>query len=148
MAVVRILLVGFFGGVLGMTSLEAQEPEQAETREEYVATAKLNLVLQDDLKALPGTEARILEVEFPAAWVGERHYHTGDVFVYVLQGEFVVDVEGQGRLRFGPGEVYHEALNTVIQARNPSTEVPTKVILLQVGEKGEPLMIRAGSDEP
>jgi len=72
-----------------------------------------------------------------------KHYHTGDVFVNVVEGEFVVDVEGKGCKRFGPGEVYHEAVNTVTQARNPSTEVATKAILFQIGEKGTPLMILA-----
>jgi quercetin dioxygenase-like cupin family protein len=119
-------------------SQEAEEP-----REEYVSTAKQDIVLHDDLKAVPGSEAYVLAVEFPAGWVGERHYHTGDVFVYVLEGEFVVDVEGEGRLTFGPGEVYHESLNTVMQARNPRTDVATKAILFQVGKEGEPLMIRA-----
>lgn len=127
---------------LATLPVAAQEQEQDAGRE-YVSTAIIDSVLHDDLEALPGTEARVLEVEFPAGWTGDRHYHTGDVFVYVLEGEFVVDVEGEGRLRFGPGDVYHEAVNTVMQARNPSTSVATRVILFQVGEEGQPLMIRA-----
>lgn len=127
---------------LAIHPVAAQEQKQ-DAGEEYVSTAIIDSVLHDDLEALPGTEARVLDVEFPAGWTGDRHYHTGDVFVYVLEGEFVVDVEGEGRLRFGPGEVYHEAVNTVMQARNPSTSVATRVILFQVGEQGQPLMIRA-----
>lgn len=132
----RAILLGFFF-LFGMAAAQAQ------AKEEYVSTAELETVLQDDLVALPGNEAHIIRAEFPAGWVGERHYHTGDVFVYVLEGEFVVDVDGEGRKRFGAGEVYHEAVDTVMQARNPGTEVATKAIIFQVGPKGTPLMIKA-----
>lgn len=122
--------------------ISAQEAPQEEAKVEYVTTAEVETLIHDDLKAVPGTEARIMNVEFPPGWTGDRHYHTGDVFVYVLEGEFVVDVEGEGRLTFGPGEVYHEEIEAVMQARNPSTTMRTKAILFQVGEKGQPLMMQ------
>ena len=53
------------------------------------------------------------------------------------------NVEGEERQSFGPGEVYHEALNRVMQARNLSTTERTKILSFQVGDKGEPLMIKA-----
>ena len=59
------------------------------------------------------------------------------------EGRFIVDVEGEGRKSFGPGEVYHEAVNKVMQARNGSQTIPTKVLLFQVGDKGDTLMIKA-----
>ena len=71
---------------------------------------------------MPGKEGTVLRIELPVGWVGGWHYHTGDVFVYVVSGEFVVDVEGQGRKQFRPGDVYHEAVNTTMQARNPSAK--------------------------
>jgi quercetin dioxygenase-like cupin family protein len=55
--------------------------------------------------------------------------------VYVVSGEFVVDVEGQARKSFAPGQVYHEAVNTRMQARNPSATRATELILFQVGGK-------------
>ena len=61
--------------------------------------------------------------------------------MYVISGKFVVDVEGQGRKTFGPGQVYHEAVNTTMQARNPSATQATELILFQVGGRGEPLML-------
>ena len=129
-------------GAVAVSSI-AQERQKEEPRKEYISTADQTIVLRDDLVAIPGKEAHILRVEFPAGWIGGRHYHTGDVFLYVVEGEFVVDVDGEGRKTFGPGEVYHEAVNKVMQARNPSTTVKTKAIVFQVGDKGEPLMIMA-----
>ncbi len=115
----------------------------AQEREEYVTTGEVTTLLQDSLFAIEGKEVNILMTEFPPGWVGGRHYHTGDVFVYVLEGTFVVDVEGEERQTFGPGQVYHEALNRVMQARNLSTAEPTKILVFQVGNKGELLMIKA-----
>jgi quercetin dioxygenase-like cupin family protein len=112
-------------------------------RQEYRTTANQETVIQSELVGVPGKEATVLRVELPAGWIGDWHYHTGDVFVYVLSGEFVVDVEGQGRKRFGPGRVYHEAVNTTMQARNPNGNQRTELILFQVSAKGEPLMFRA-----
>jgi quercetin dioxygenase-like cupin family protein len=109
----------------------------------YRTTAKQDTVLRSALVSVPGKEGTVLRVELPAGWIGDWHYHTGDVFVYVVSGEFVVDVERQGRQRFGPGQVYHEAVKTTMQARNPSATEQTELILFQVGAKGEPLMFRA-----
>jgi quercetin dioxygenase-like cupin family protein len=101
------------------------------------------IVLRSDLASVPGKEGTVLRLELPAGWTGDWHYHTGDVFVYVVEGQFVVDVEKERRKQFGPGQVYHEAVNTSMQARNPSATERTRLILFQVGGKGEPLMFRA-----
>ena len=113
----------------------------AQERKEYRTTAKQQEVLKSGLASVPDKEGTVLRVQLPAGWVGDWHYHTGDVFVYVISGEFVVDVEGQGRKTFGPGQVYHEAVNTTMQARNPSATQATELILFQVGGRGEPLML-------
>ena len=113
----------------------------AQRRDEYRTTAKQQEVLKSQLASVPDKEGAVLRVELPAGWVGDWHSHTGDVFVYVISGEFVVD--GQDRQRFGAGQVYHEAVNTTMQARNPSAREPTTLILFQVAAKGEPLMIVA-----
>jgi quercetin dioxygenase-like cupin family protein len=99
------------------------------------------MLLNEEMYSIPGKEVAIQRAEYPPGWVGERHYHTGDIFVYVLEGQFVIDVDGQDRITIDPGEVYHEAVNKVMQARNPSATRPTKLILFQVGDKGKPRVI-------
>lgn len=136
----RLLLV--FACIVGPAHLAAQAPS---ARQEYTTTAKQETVLQSELVSVPNKEGTVLRVELPAGWIGDWHYHTGDVFVYVVSGQFAVDVQGQGRKQFGPGQVYHEAVNTTMQARNPSAGQRTELVLFQVGSKGEPLMMRAKS---
>jgi len=95
------------------------------------------VLLQDPLYAIPGKQAHLLRIEYPPGWVGRRHYHTGDVFLYVLEGRFTIDVEGKERTTIGPGEAYHEAVKTEMQARNASASEPTTILLFQVGDPGE-----------
>jgi quercetin dioxygenase-like cupin family protein len=135
------------GLLLGLMHQPAALRAQAgATSEEYKTTAKVTELLRDELAAVAGKEATIQALELVPGWVGDWHYHTGDVFVYVEEGEFVVDVERQGRKVVRQGEVYHEALNTVMQARNGSTGRTTRLLIFQVGTKGEPLMLRARRD--
>jgi quercetin dioxygenase-like cupin family protein len=116
---------------------------RAQQRQEYRSTAPSTVLLRDDLAALKGQEAQVISLQLPPGWVGGWHYHTGDVFVYVQDGSFTVDVDGEGRKTFGRGQVYHEAVNKVMRARNGSTTEQTTIIVFQVGAKGEPLMFQA-----
>jgi quercetin dioxygenase-like cupin family protein len=98
-------------------------------------------LLQDPLFAIPGKQAHLLRIEYPPGWIGRRHYHTGDVFLYVLEGRFTIDVEGKERITIGAGEAYHEAVKAEMQARNASATEPTRLLLFQVGDQGERLTV-------
>ncbi len=104
-------------------------------------------LMSEDLFAIPGKQGHVLHLKLPPGWIGARHHHTGDVFVYVLSGEFGVDIEGK-RMTFTAGKVYHEAVNTIMQARNMYADKPTEVLLFQVGDKGKPLTVMDGGDSP
>jgi len=139
--VVATLAVVCFVGPLSVASAASTGSE--EQKQEYVPTAKAKPLLTNELQAFPGMEVQVVEYEFAPGWVGGRHYHTGDVFVYVQEGELVVDLDGEGRKIFGPGQVYHEAVDVKMTAHNGKADKPTKILLFQVGKKSEPLMIKA-----
>lgn len=137
-----------FLGALAVGLVAASAPgmgaaHQGQDSEEYKSTADTIVLLRDELSTTKGKEVTVMRLELPPGWVGGRHYHTGDVFVYVLEGAFVIDVEGAERKVFRAGEVYHEAVNAEMLARNASTTEPTRLILFQVRKQGEPLMIKA-----
>ena len=77
-----------------------------------------------------------------AGFVGAKHFHPGNVFVYVLEGEFTVETE-KGTLTVRAGELYPEVPDMVMRAKNPSTSVPTKLLVFQVGDTGKPMMVKA-----
>lgn len=131
--IVRCLVVAL-AAVAAIPALAAAQGDRPSGRSDT------RYLMSEDLFAIPGKQGHVLHLTLPPGWVGLRHTHTGDVFVYVLSGEFGVDVEGK-RLSFSAGEVYHEAVNTVMQARNLYAGKPTEILLFQVGDKGKPLTV-------
>jgi quercetin dioxygenase-like cupin family protein len=94
-------------------------------------------------KTLPGDDSKtviIREFTFPDGYVGSQHYHTGSVFVYVLEGELTIDVEGMDRAVVSAGQLYQEPLGRNMTARNVSAS-DARVLVFQVGETGKPMMI-------
>ena len=133
------LMGGVAIGALGGHTLSAQEKKEV-----YVPPGAEKRALVNE--PLHGVEDRIVTVDrytLPAGWVGGKHYHTGPVYVYVLEGSFTMDEQGKERHSFGAGEVYKEPIGTVMQARNLNASEPVKILVFQVTPKGEPLMYKA-----
>ncbi len=78
----------------------------------------------------------------PAGFVGGKHFHPGDVFVYVLEGALTVETE-KGVRTVAAGELYPEVAGMVMVGKNLSTSVATKLLVFQVGDTGKPMMIKA-----
>ncbi len=110
---------------------------------EYKPKAKRTLLVKTALAGMEGREANLLHLEFPPGWISEKHFHSGHVFVYVLEGSVTFDVKGKAPRTVGAGGVYHELPNEVMQITNTSATDGLKVILFQVGKEGKPLMIKA-----
>ena len=97
------IMAGSTAAVADQTQLQAQQASAEAPRQEYQSSAKMERLLRDDLAAIAGKEATIQAVELAPGWVGEKHFHTGDVFVYIQDGRFVVDVAGEGEKVFDAG---------------------------------------------
>lgn len=103
---------------------------------------KITTLVKSALAGVEGKEAQVKHYECPPGWVGSKHYHPGHVFVYVLEGSIIVDVEGMAPRTVGPDEVFHELPNRVMQARNASATDRLKFVAFQVGDEGTPLTVR------
>lgn len=131
------------GPALAVLALAAAAPwHAAEAQQEYVPKAKVQTLLQGPLAGAEGKEVIIKHFAFPAGYVGERHSHTGPVFVYVLKGELTVETE-RGLERYKAGELYPEPLNRVMQGKNVSASDELEIVVFQVGDVGKPMMIKA-----
>ncbi len=94
---------------------------------------------------LTGVDSKTVIIKhftLPAGHVGGKHFHPGDVFVYVLEGELTIETE-KGMLTVPAGELYPEVPGMVMRGKNLSTSVPAKVLVFQVGDTGKPMMIKA-----
>ncbi len=117
----------------------------AQAAEEFVfEKAKATKLLETPLAGVEGKTVHIVHFSAPAGFVGGKHSHPGPVFVYVLEGQLTVEVEGMEPVTLGPGDVYAEPVGTnTMQPFNKSSTHGVKIVVFQVGDEGQPLMVKA-----
>ena len=138
------MVLGLGLALAGGIALGALSVQTLSAQEVYVPPGAEKKALINE--PLHGVENRIVTIDqytVPAGWVGGKHYHTGPVYVYVLEGSFTMDEQGKERHTFAAGDVYREPVGTPMQARNLNTSAPLKLLVFQVTPKGEPLMYKA-----
>jgi len=100
-------------------------------------TVAKSLVVQD-LPQFPGKEATILTVEYPPGVASPAHRHDAEVFVYVLEGSVIMQVDGAPPETLGVGQTFHEAPNDVHRtSANASKTQSAKILLFMVKDKGK-----------
>jgi quercetin dioxygenase-like cupin family protein len=109
--------------------------------EEYVSKAKAKSLYQAPLQGVPGKEMVVKHFALPAGYVGGKHMHPGPVFVYVLEGELTVELEGKTKT-FRAGELYPEDINAAMVGKNLSTTDDLEILVFQVGDIGKPMMLK------
>ena len=81
-----------------------------------------------------GEEIQVREILFAPGWTAPRHYHNSDLFIYVIAGEFEVDMEGAGLKTYTDGQALRMRPNTPMDARNSSDVNALKLAVFQVGK--------------
>ena len=108
------------------------------------ADAKVTPLLAHELGGLAGKEGVMALVEYPPGGSSIQHRHDADVFVYVLEGSVVMQVQGDAPVTLGPGQTFHEAPDDVhAVSRNASDTAPAKFLVFFVKDKGAPVLVPA-----
>ena len=106
--------------------------------------AKETELLSKDLANLPGKEGLMITVEYPPGSVDPIHRHNAHAFVYVLEGEIVMQVRGGEAVTLNPGQTFYEGPEDVhVVGRNASKTKPAKFIVFLVKEKRAPVLVPA-----
>ncbi len=106
------------------------------------------VILKKPLEADPKKEVTIFVAEFkPGAKTG-KHYHPGQEFIYVLEGEGRIEEAGKPPVDLKPGvAVYFQSdpanPTYVHEGINLSKTKPMKLVTTLITEKGQPLAIPA-----
>ncbi len=130
--------VAVIAGLTGMNGVYAQE------QEEFVSKAKATKLLHTPLAGMEGKEVHIVHFSAPAGFEGGKHSHPGPAFVYILEGQLTIEVEGMEAVTLGPGDVYAEPVgDKTMKAWNKSSTHGVKLIVFQIGDEGKPLMVKA-----
>ena len=138
MAIAKLGLALALAGVLSLGAAFSLDVQAAE----YKPKAEVKSLHEGALPGVDGKTVIIKHFTLPAGFVGGKHFHPADVFVYVLEGELTVETE-KGVLTVSAGELYPEVPGMVMRGKNLSTSVPVKIVVFQVGDTGKPMMIKA-----
>ena len=100
-----------------------------------------------DLADYPGKEARILEVSYPPGAQDMAHRHDAHAFVYVLEGQIVMQVKGQPAVTLKAGQTFYEGPADVhVVGRNASHTEPARFIVVLLKGKGAPVLTPVKDD--
>ena len=93
-----------------------------------------------DLPDYPGKEGRMTEVSYPPGAQDMVHRHDADAFVYVLEGQIVMQLKGKPAVTLKAGQTFYEGPNDVhVVGRNASNTEPARFVVVLLKGKGAPL---------
>lgn len=106
--------------------------------------AKVTQLMSKELTNLPGKEGVMITVEYPPGSSDPIHRHNAHAFVYVLEGEIVMQVRGGKEMVLRPGQTFYEGPDDVhVVGRNASKTKPAKFVVFLVKNKGAPVLVPA-----
>ena len=95
-------------------------------------------LMRNDLSA-PGREVVQVRVEFPPGLVAANHSHPGEELVYVIEGVFEYQLEGEPAVTLKAGDVLFIPARTIHSAKNVGSTNAAELATYIV-EKGRPLI--------
>ena len=94
-----------------------------------------------DLADYPGKESLMLEVSYPPGAQDMVHRHDAHAFVYVLEGQIVMQLKGQPAVTLKAGQTFYEGPADVhVVGRNASTTEPARFVVVLLKAKGAPIL--------
>lgn len=118
---IAILAAGFAIGAIVNQFIFAQQPP-----------IKSTILQKVDLSGIRGKQVVMLLMEIAPGGATGISYPVGDEFAYILEGSYVLEIEGKRPVTYKPGEAYHLLPMQVHFARNPSTTDPVKVVVFLI----------------
>ena len=137
----KITKLGLCVALAGVMSLGAAFGADVQAAE-YKLKVETKSLYESALTGVDGKTVIIKHFTVPPGFVSAKHFHPGDVFVYVLEGALTVETE-KGTATVRAGELYPEVPRLVMRGKNASTSVPAKFVVFQVGDTGKPMMVKA-----
>ena len=116
---------------------------EAQSQTPAAAPAAAPPVFTHDLPnvSLDGWEVTVSHVDYPPGRVGNVHHHAGFVLAYVLQGEVITKISGQGPERtYTVGQMFYEPPGATHEvSRNASQSQPARLLAMIFAKKGSTL---------
>ena len=83
----------------------------------------------------------MIEVSYPPGVVDPVHVHNAHAFVYVLEGQVVMQLKGQPAVTLRAGQTFYEGPADVhVVGRNTSNTEPARFVVVLLKAKGAPIL--------
>jgi quercetin dioxygenase-like cupin family protein len=106
-----------------------------------VEAADVKELFAIDLADYPGKEGRIIEVSYPPGAQDAVHRHDAHTFVYVLEGQIIMELKGQPAVTLKAGQTFYEGPTDVhLVGRNASNTDPARFVVVLLKAKGAPIL--------
>ena len=103
-------------------------------------TAEVKELFAIDLADYPGKEGRMIEVSYPPGAQDVIHRHDAHAFVYVLEGQIIMQLKGQPAVTLKAGQTFYEGPTDVhVVGRNASNTEPARFVVVLLKGKGAPI---------
>ena len=136
----KITKLGLALALAGVVSLGAASSLDVQATEDK-PKAEVNTLHEGALTVVDGKMVDIQTITLPPGFVGGKHFHTGDIFVYVLEGEVTIVMENE-TVTLSAGKIFQEGPDVVMRAENLSSSVTAKVVVFQVSDTGKPTSVK------
>ena len=94
-----------------------------------------------DLADYPGKEGLMVEVSYPPGARDMVHRHDAHAFVYVLEGEIIMQLKGKPAVTLKAGQTFYEGPADVhVVGRNASATEPARFVVVLLKGKGAPIL--------
>jgi quercetin dioxygenase-like cupin family protein len=94
-----------------------------------------------DLADYPGKEGRVIEVTYPPGAQDVVHRHDAHAFVYVLEGQIIMQLKGQPAVTLKAGQTFYEGPTDIhVVGRNASATEPARFVVVLLKGKGAPIL--------
>jgi quercetin dioxygenase-like cupin family protein len=94
-----------------------------------------------DLADYPGKEGLMLEVSYPPGGADVVHRHDAHAFVYVLEGQIVMQLKGGKAVTLKAGQTFYEGPNDIhVVGRNASKTAPARFVVVLLKGKRAPFL--------
>src|ERR1700754_3402558 len=101
------------------------------------AAADVKELFATDLADYPGKEGRVIEVSYPPGAQDVVHRHDAHAFVYVLEGQIVMQLKGQPAVTLKTGQTFYEGPTDLhVVGCNASNTEPARFVVVLLKGKG------------
>src|SRR5580704_11635190 len=103
------------------------------------SAAAVKQLMTKELAGVTGKEVLMSTVTYPPGGSSPPHRHDAQVFVYVLQGELTMQVQGSPAVTLRAGQTFYESPDDIHQvSANASKTAPAKFLVVSIKDKAKP----------